>query len=147
MVSRTYIPRLSFGGLSPFWPIPEDRQIMVLKSYFDGANHADLSQHDRVVLATVSGSPEQWDMFFEDWNEVLGKYDVAYLHVTDALTLNKPYAIDRGWSDALVDDLIVDCVRSRYSNVGFRGCGTAITTLGTTAEFRIQFRLEQLPDQ
>jgi hypothetical protein len=84
---------------------------VVLRSYFDGANQADLSQHDRVVLATVSASPEQWDGFLKDWNEVLGKYDVAYLHVTDALTLNKPYSVDRGWSDTLVDDLILDCVR------------------------------------
>lgn len=84
---------------------------MILKSYFDGANHADLSQFDRVVLATVCGNCEQWDLFVVDWNEVLTLYDVPYLHVTDAITLNRPYSVSKGWSDRLVDDFILDCVR------------------------------------
>jgi len=85
---------------------------MILKTYFDGANHADLSQFDRVVLASVSGNSEQWEAFIADWKEVLDRYDAPYLHVTDAATLNKPYSVDRGWSENLVDDLISDCVRA-----------------------------------
>lgn len=84
---------------------------MVLKSYFDGANKADLSQYDRVVLATVSGDCEQWDGFIADWNDVLTRYNVPYLHVTDALTFNGPFSWSKGWSDRLVDDFICDCVR------------------------------------
>jgi hypothetical protein len=99
------------GDYPLFWPIPRDHLIVVLKSYFDGANHADLSQHDRVVLAMVSGNCEQWGGLISDWNEMLTRYNVPYLHVTDAVTLNKPFTVDRGWSDRLVDDFIVDCVR------------------------------------
>jgi hypothetical protein len=84
---------------------------MVLKSYFDGSNHADLSQCDRVVLATVCGNCEQWDGFVVDWNDVLARYNVPFLHVTDAITLNRPYSVSEGWSDRLVNDFILDCVR------------------------------------
>ena len=84
---------------------------MVLISYFDGANHADLSKCNHIVLASVSGDSEQWDAFGSDWNEVLDRYGVPYLHVTDAVTLNEPYSVDKGWSNHRVDDLILDCVR------------------------------------
>lgn len=95
-------------GLSPYLPTPKGYLVMILKSYFDGSNHADLSQYDRVVLATVCGNFEQWDGFIVDWNEVLVRYDAPYLHVTDAVTLNGPF---NGWSRRLVDDFILDCVR------------------------------------
>jgi hypothetical protein len=85
--------------------------MIVLKSYFDGSNHADLSQCDRVVLATVCGNCEQWDRFIADWNEVLVRYNVPYLHVTEAVTLNGPFSMNKGWSHRLIDDFILDCVR------------------------------------
>jgi len=84
---------------------------MVLESYFDGSNHADLSQFDRVALATVSGNCEQWEGFIVDWNEVLARHNVPYLHVTDAVTLNGPFSVSKGWSHRSVDDFILDCVR------------------------------------
>lgn len=83
---------------------------MILKSYFDGSNHADLSQCDRVVLATVSGNCEQWDGFIVDWEEVLTRHDAPYLHVTDAVSLNGAFSMERGWSRDKVDDFICDCV-------------------------------------
>jgi hypothetical protein len=107
----TVFPLRPFGGLSLYWPIPKDHLIMVLKSYFDGSNHADLAQCDRVVLAAVCGNWEQWDGFIVDWNEVLARYDVPYLHVTEAITLNGPFLMSKGWSHRLVDDFILDCVR------------------------------------
>jgi hypothetical protein len=106
-----HVPKLSFSGLSPFWPIPKDHLIMVLKSYFDGANKADLKQFDRVVLATALGTSEQWDAFQEDWKKTLGQHDVPFLHTTDAITLNAPFSLKDGWNDNSVDDLILDCVR------------------------------------
>lgn len=84
---------------------------MILKSYFDGSNHADLSQCDRVVLATVCGTCEQWDPFIVNWNEALARYNVPYLHVTEAVTLNGPFSVSKGWSHHLVDNFILDCVR------------------------------------
>jgi hypothetical protein len=84
---------------------------VVLKSYFDGSNHADSSQFDRVVLATVCGNCEQWDNFTLDWNEALARYNVPYLHVTDAVTLNRPFSRSKGWSHRRVDDFVCDCVR------------------------------------
>jgi hypothetical protein len=99
------------SGFVSYGPIPKDDLIMILNSYFDGSNHADLSQCDRVVLATVCGNCKQWDGFVVEWNEVLARYNVPYLHVTQAVTLNRPYSVSKGWSDRLVDDFILDCVR------------------------------------
>ena len=69
---------------------------MVLESYFDGSNHADLSQFDRVMLAAVSDNCQQWDGFSVDWNEVLARHNVPYLHVTEAVTLNGPFSVSMG---------------------------------------------------
>jgi hypothetical protein len=86
---------------------------MVLKAYFDGANKADLNLYDRVVLATVLGTSDQWDAFIADWKMVLESHNkVPYLHTTDAVTLNGPFSKKNGWNDALVDNLILDCVRA-----------------------------------
>jgi len=109
-------PKLSFGGLSPFWPIPKDHLIMVLKSYFDGANKADLKLYDRIVVATVSGDSEQWDEFNAEWNEVLERHKrdggcATPLHTTDAVSLWKGFSQKNGWNRDLVDDFICDCVR------------------------------------
>jgi hypothetical protein len=107
----SHVPKLSFGGLSPFWPIPNDHLIMVLKSYFDGANKADLKQFDRVVLAAALGTSEQWDAFQEDWKKTLDQHNVPFLHTTDALTLNGPFSLKDGWTDNSVDNVILNCVR------------------------------------
>jgi hypothetical protein len=85
---------------------------MVLKSYFDGANKADLNLYDRVVLAAACGTTEQWEAFQEDWRKVLGQHNnVPYLHTTDAAHLQGSFSKRKGWDDDSVDDLILDCVR------------------------------------
>lgn len=85
---------------------------MVLKVYFDGANKADLNLYDRVVLAAVLGTSDQWDLFIADWKMVLDGHKVQYLHTTDAVTLNKTFSKKNGWNNAAVDNLILDCVRA-----------------------------------
>ena len=85
---------------------------MVLKTYFDGANKADLKLYDRVVLATACGTTEQWDAFQEDWIKVLGQHNnVPYLHTTDAAHLQGLFSTRKGWDNNSVDDLILDSVR------------------------------------
>jgi hypothetical protein len=84
---------------------------MVLESYFDGANKADCSQFDRVVLAAISGTPEQWSSFGADWNEMLTRHNAPYLHVTDVTSLIDPFSVSMGWSKHLTDDFLLDCVR------------------------------------
>ena len=106
------IQALSFNDISPFWPVLKDHLTVVLESYFDGANKADLKLYDRVVLASASGTTEQWDAFQADWRKMLGQHNNApYLHTTDAISLQDPFSKKNGWDVDCVDALILDCVR------------------------------------
>jgi len=83
---------------------------VVLKSYFDGSNHADSSEYDRMSIATVCGTSKQWKRFDADWRKVLHRHRIDYLHTTDAVSLRKGFAKEKGWSKKRVDAFIGDCV-------------------------------------
>ncbi len=83
---------------------------MVLKSYFDGGNQADSRQYDRITLATVCGTCEQWSGLESDWKSVLSAHKAPFLHTTDAIGLQKEFSKDRGWTNDKVDSFIFGCV-------------------------------------
>jgi len=83
---------------------------VILESYFDGGNQANSTQYDRLTLATACGTSEQWGVFTSEWNKVLIKHKAAFLHTTDAVSLQQDFSRDRGWSRESVDALILDCV-------------------------------------
>jgi hypothetical protein len=83
---------------------------VVFKCYFDGANQADSSQYDVVSLAVVSGGVGQWKAFEEDWKKALKRHDAPWLHTTDAVSLNGPFASEKGWDRARRDEFLSDCV-------------------------------------
>jgi hypothetical protein len=85
---------------------------MVLKSYFDGGNQADSSQYDRISLATVCGTANQWKRFEIAWRKVLYKHKAEFLHTSDAVSLNNEFSKDKGWNKTLVDAFIGDCVKT-----------------------------------
>ena len=94
---------------------------MILKSYFDGGNQADSSQYDRVTLATACGTSDQWNMFESAWNEVLQKHNASFLHTTEAVSLQRAFNKDKGWSRESVDGLISDCVDVISAHLCVRG--------------------------
>lgn len=93
---------------------------MVLKSYFDGGNQSDSRQYDVVSLAVMSGTPDLWTPFENDWNDVLRDHNAAYLHTTYAVDRSDIYA---DWTEGQRDSFLTDCVAvaSRHSarpNIG-----------------------------
>ena len=84
---------------------------MILKSYFDGGNEADRTQYDRITLATVCGTNNDWHPFEEDWKKVLREHRAPFLYTTDAVSLNGEFSKDKGWDKASVDNFISDCVK------------------------------------
>jgi hypothetical protein len=60
---------------------------MVLKGYFDGGNQADSRQYDRITLATVCGTADQWKTPELEWREVLTAHKADFLHTTNAVSL------------------------------------------------------------
>ncbi len=98
---------------------------MALKSYFDGSNHADSSEYDRISIATVCGMREQWRRFDPAWRKVLSKHRANYLHTTDAVSLHNDFAREKGWDKTRVDSFIGDCVDVIEKHMaipsGFRG--------------------------
>jgi len=101
---------VSLSDLSPLNPPPEDHLLVVLKSYFDGSNHADSSEYDRISIATVCGTGKQWKRFDTAWRKVLYRHGADYLHTTDAVSLQKDFAVEKGWDKTRVDAFIGDCV-------------------------------------
>jgi hypothetical protein len=83
---------------------------VVLKSYFDGSNHADSREYDRISIAAVCGTGKQWKKFDTAWRKVLYKHRVDYLHTTDAVSLQNDFATEKGWNKTRVDSFIGDCV-------------------------------------
>ena len=75
---------------------------MLLKSYFDGGNEANSTQYDRITIATACGTNDQWKSFTEDWKLVLDKNDAPFLHTTDAVSLQKTFSKDKGWTGSLL---------------------------------------------
>jgi hypothetical protein len=65
---------LLLADLSPLTPPPEDHLLVVLKSYFDGSNHADSSEYDRISIAAVCGTSKQWKRFDTEWKKVLYRH-------------------------------------------------------------------------
>jgi len=97
---------------------------VALKSYFDGSNHADSSQYDRISIATVCGMREQWRRFDPAWKKVLSRHRAEYLHTTDAVSLRNDFAKEKGWDKTRVDSFISDCVdvieKQMFVPSGFR---------------------------
>lgn len=87
-----------------------DHLLVALKSYFDGSNHADSSEYDRISIAVVCGTRTQWRRFDTAWEKVLYKHHADYLHTTDAVSLQHDFAKEKGWNNARVDSFIGDCV-------------------------------------
>jgi hypothetical protein len=85
---------------------------VVLKSYFDGGNQADSTQYDRITLAAVCGTPEQWTPFEAEWGKILDQHGAKFLHTTNAVNLQKEFSRDEGWNAPKVDALIDECVGS-----------------------------------
>jgi hypothetical protein len=83
---------------------------MVLKSYFDGSNHADSSEYDRISIATVCGTRKEWKRFDTEWRKILYRHNADYLHTTDAVSLQNDFAKENGWNKRRVDAFIDDCV-------------------------------------
>jgi hypothetical protein len=82
---------------------------MLMKTYFDGGNKVD-KRFDRISLAAVCGTRNQWKRFETDWNKVLYLHKAEFLHTTDAISLNNSFSVEKGWSKKRVDLLIDDCV-------------------------------------
>jgi hypothetical protein len=101
---------LSLADLSPLNPPPGDHLLVVLKSYFDGSNHADSSEYDRISIATVCGTGKQWKRFETEWKRVLYRHRADYLHTTDAVSLQNDFTREKGWNKTRVDSFIGDCV-------------------------------------
>jgi hypothetical protein len=90
---------------------------MVLECYFDGANKPT-AEHDRVILATACGKPEQWQAFNEAWNDLLEHFPAPPLHTTDAVALRKDFHRE-GWDHDVVDDFISDAVRVIENHIAY----------------------------
>ena len=85
--------------------------IVILKSFFDGANQADSTQYDVISLASVSGTSEYWRPFERDWKATLKRHHAPWLHTTDAVSLKRqPFTKENGWDEAKRDVFISDCV-------------------------------------
>ena len=77
---------------------------MVLKGYFDGAQTADA---DRVTLASVSGTCDEWTPVERAWKQVIADHKAPPLHTTNAYALQKEF---KGWTNEKVNDYISACV-------------------------------------
>jgi hypothetical protein len=103
----TKIPLLTLRELSPTGLIPKDWWLMVLKAYFDGAQTAN---EDRVTLACVCGTCDQWTTVESAWKRVITNHEAPPLHTTNANSLQKEFDRKRGWNNKKVDAYISDCV-------------------------------------
>lgn len=83
---------------------------MAFKSYFDGGNKADSTQYKIVTLAALSGTTIVWADFERRWKRILADHGAPFLHTSDAVSLNKPFAKEDGWTKEKVDHLVTDCV-------------------------------------
>ena len=83
---------------------------MVLKAYFDGGNQEVPEQYKSMTIATVSGTPEQWQSFDEDWRKTLDVHKADFLHTTDAMALKNYFSCKKGWTKESADALLHDCV-------------------------------------
>jgi hypothetical protein len=91
------------ASLSPTSFIPEDWWLVVLKGYFDGGQTADA---DRVTLASVCGTCEEWEPVESAWKRVIAKHGAPPLHTTDANALQKEFASKKGWTNEKVNAYI-----------------------------------------
>jgi len=71
----------SLEQLSPASFNPEDWWLVVLKGYFDGAKTADA---DRVTLASVSGTCDEWAPAERAWKQIIADHKAPPLHTTNA---------------------------------------------------------------
>jgi hypothetical protein len=103
---------------------------VVLECYFDAANKPTL-EYDRVVLATVCGTPEQWKSLNADWDTLLDQHSAPPLHTIDAASLSKKFRRERGWNDTRVDDFIIDAVKviRKHLRILSPQLGLHVTTL------------------
>jgi len=96
---------------------------MVFKAYFDGGNQADSTQYDVVTLASVIGVPDWWRPLEREWQSILKRHHVAYVHTTDLVTLsNLDFTSDKNWtrqqSNALLDECVSLVEKSTTKRVG-----------------------------
>ena len=98
---------LSMRDLSPLSDIPMDHLLVAFKAYFDGGNQADTRLYDTITLAAVSATSSLWGAFEKDWAVILEKHGAKFLHTTDAIAGQGPYA---QWGRSQVNEFVGDCV-------------------------------------
>lgn len=83
----------------------------VLRSFFDGGNHADSRVHEVVVLAAISGTRVQWQSLKHEWISLMkrGGADRCF-HTTNLVALSGPFSRDNGWNEDRRDQLLGRCV-------------------------------------
>jgi len=108
---RSLVAQFSLVDLMPIHSgISKEHLLVVLKSYFDGANQADSSLYDVLSLASISGTPSQWRAFEREWKATLKTHNAPWLHTTDALTMNDPYTTENGWDAHKVQAFLSGCI-------------------------------------
>jgi hypothetical protein len=103
---------------------------MNLECYFDGANKPT-AEYDRVVLAMVCGTPDQWKSFNADWKALREQHSAPPLHTTDAASLSGDFRRNKGWNETRVDDFIIGAVKVIRKHLGVLSpeMGLHVTTL------------------
>src|ERR1035441_3128729 len=97
---------LTLGELSPTSFIPKDWWLVVLKSFFDGAQTAN---NDRVTLACVCGTCEEWAPVESAWKQVIADHEDTPWHTTNAYALQKEFDSKKGWTNEKVNAYASAC--------------------------------------
>ena len=86
-------PALPSGMMlvSPFNLPRSTRLSMAIKAYFDGSGKTRDPQARFVTLAGYYGNEAQWLQFESDWNQILQKYDIPFVHMRELVPGNGPY--------------------------------------------------------
>ena len=83
--------------------------IVVLSGYFDGSGNGD----PYITLGGIVGTDEVWAEFDQRWDAILhARFPSAeYLHMREAAHTAKEFDRKKGWTDELVEALLVDLLK------------------------------------
>jgi len=107
--------------------IPEGWWLVVLKSFFDGAQTAN---NDRVTLACVCATGEQWNPVEEDWKRVVAENNSTPWHTTNAYALRKEFKQEKGWTNEKVNAYASACADALEGSLAQPGRILVPTPLG-----------------
>jgi hypothetical protein len=97
--------------LCPLNLVPKDHIFVVLKTYFDGGNHADSTVHDVISLAALSGTKDQWKPLEKSWIKLMNQHGIGNaFHTTDLVALSGIFSRKGGWDEARRDKFLGRCV-------------------------------------